>query len=223
MMQRSRRRTSAAWLFAGALVTAVIAGCGAHPSAKGGPTPRGQGALREPVGDPTEAAPTPALFGEKVIANLFSHPGPLQVSEVDMGPEWAEKGKVVWAASYAAADGSFAPLTLILFEGRYRGLSISDNQRELLRGSGSYKDVDFGKGRTGFALRAADDKGGAEETAAITSPRGRFELLLLESVPKGGPSETPETAAYRSLLMDHTVRLMESVTRGMSELWRDPR
>ncbi|MFO0757559.1 MAG: hypothetical protein U0359_13770 [Byssovorax sp.] len=210
------------------LVLVGLSAC--HPHAPAGPSAAGPGApqpapARGEAPLPTiggEAAPSPDLFSPKLVANLFSHPGPLLVSDVDMGPSWAEKGKVVWAVSFAADDGSFAPLTLILFEGRYRGLTITDNQRDLLRRSGLYKDLDFGKGRTGYALRAADDGGGAEETAAIRSPGGHYELLVLVSVPKGGPPETPGSAAYRSLLLEHTVRLMESVARGMSEQWKGP-
>lgn len=215
--QHGKRARSAAAL--GAIL--ALGACG--PRA-GTPGARGSEATSEaPTGDPREAPPAAEMFSEKVVANLFSHPGPLVASDVDMGPAWAQKGKVVWAASYAAADGSFAPLTLILFEGHYRGLTITDNQRDLLRRSALYKDLDFGHGRTGYALRASNDDGGAEETALIRSPRGRFELLLLVSVPKGGPAATKESEAYRSLLMEYTVRLMESVAKGMSELWKDRR
>lgn len=174
------------------------------------------------MGDPREAPPQKELFSTQVIANLFSYPAalPLVVSDVDMGPAWAQKGKVVWAESFAAADDSFAPVTLILFEGRYRGMTVTENQRDLLRRSGLYKDLDFGDGRAGYALRAASDTGEAEETASIQSPRGRFELLVLVSVPKGGPREAPGAEAYRSLLMEHTVRLMESVAKGLGGVWK---
>ncbi len=214
--QHSQRAKKAAALAA----VLALGACGSRPTSPAArdvaPSPR-----EAAVGDPRESPPSPELFDPRVVANLFSHPGPLVASDVDMGPAWSQKGKVVWALSFAAADESFAPLTLILFEGHYRGLTISDNQRDLLRRSGLYKDLDFGHGRTGYALRASNDAGGAEETALVRSPRGRFELFLLVSVQKGGPRATPEAEAYQSLLMEHTVRLMESVAKGMSELWKD--
>ena len=42
---------------------------------------------------------------------------------------------------------------------------------------------------------------------------------MLVDVPKGGPAEAPGESAYRALLMDYTVKLLEAVAKGMDEAW----
>jgi predicted small lipoprotein YifL len=205
------------WIFASALSTlaalATLAGCGHHGPARA-PNP-----ADAPIGDPTEAAPPKTLFTAKSVASLFSYPLKLTLSESDLGPEWSQKGKVVWSVALAAEDDTFAPVTLILFDGHYRGLTISDDQKDILRRSSLFKDLAFSGGRTGYAMRAAGDAGDTEETALIPSPRGRYELLVLVTVPKAGPTEAPGTEAYRALLTEYTVRLVETVARGLEAEW----
>lgn len=206
------------WIPALALSTiaalASLAGCGAA----GAPHARGAAEVRP--GDPTEAPPAKALFTAKSVASLFSYPQKLTVTEAQVGPEWSQKGRIVWSIAFVADDDTFAPVTMILFDGRYGGLTVSDDQKDLLRRSGLFKDLDFGgANRTGYAMRATGEAGAAEETALIPSPRGRYELLVLVDVPKGGPTEAPGTEAYRALLMEYTVRLVETVARGLEATW----
>ena len=202
------------WIFAAALSTiAALTGCRSHGAA------RAPSAADAPIGDPTEAAPPKTLFSAKSVASLFSYPPKLTLSESELGPEWSQKGKVVWSVAYAADDDTFAPVTLILFDGHYRGLTISDNQKDILRRSGLFKDLAFDRGRAGYAMRAGGEAGDTEETALIPSPRGRYELLVLVTVPKAGPTEAPGTEAYRALLTEYTVRLVESVARGLDAKW----
>jgi hypothetical protein len=188
----------------------------ARPAA--GSSPQTAGAI--PAEAAGEAAPPKTIFTAKMIADLFSYPREITASDASLGPEWAQKGKVVWSIAFAAADDTFAPVTMILFDGRYRGMTVSDNQKDLLRRSGLFKDLAFGEGRAGYAMRAAGDAGDAEETASIPSPRGRYELLVLVDVPKDGPTEAPGTEAYRSLLTEFTVRLMETVAKGIDAEWK---
>jgi hypothetical protein len=197
-----------------ALMTAT-AGCG---GAKGKDPNAGTGASRVEFGDPREPPLAKDFFTPEAIASLFSFYAPLGVLDADLGPEWHDRGEVVWAVTYAGPDDTFAPVTLILFKGHYRPDPLSDNQRDLLRRSGGYKDMSYGLGRKGYAMLAAGD-GTAVETALIPSPRGRFELLVLVEVPKGGPAEAPGEGAYRALLMDYTVKLLEAVVKGMDEAW----
>jgi len=207
------------WISASALSTlaalATLAGCGGHGhGAARAPTP-----AEAPIGDPTEAPPPKTLFTAKSVASLFSYPLKLTLSESELGPEWSQKGKVVWSVALAADDDTFAPVTLILFDGHYRGLTISDDQKDILRRSALFKDLTFDRGRTGYAMRAAGEAGDTEETALIPSPRGRYELLVLVTVPKAGPTEAPGTEAYRALLTEYTVRLVETVARGLEAEW----
>ena len=201
------------WIPAFALVTiAALAGCGAsvaHPRPAAAVAP----------GDPKEAPPAKTLFTAKSVASLFSYPQKLTMTEAQVGPEWSQKGHIVWSVAFVADDETFAPVTMILFEGHYGGLTVSDDQKDLLRRSALFKDLDFGRDRPGYALRATGEAGAAEETALIISPRGRYELLVLVDVPKGGPTEAPGTEAYRALLMEYTVRLMETVAHGLDATW----
>ena len=203
------------WISACALLTiATLAGCGGGAHA---PRP---GAFAEAApGDPKEAPPAKTLFTAKSVASLFSYPQKLTMTEAQLGPEWSQKGHVVWSVAFVADDDTFAPVTMILFDGHYRGLTISDDQKDLLRRSSLFKDLDFKRDRPGYAMRATGVDGAAEETALIISPRGRYELLVLVDVPKGGPTEAPGTEAYRALLMEYTVRLMETVARGFDAKW----
>lgn len=202
------------WIPACALVTiAALAGCSgaaAHPRSI---------AEAAAPGDPKEAPPAKTFFTAKSVASLFSYPQKLTMTEAQVGPEWSQKGRVVWSIAFVAADDTFAPVTMILFDGHYGGLTISDDQKDLLRRSALFKDLDFGRDRPGYAMRATGEAGAAEETALIISPRGRYELLVLVDVPKGGPTEAPGTEAYRDLLMEYTVRLMETVARGLDATW----
>lgn len=200
------------WIPACALLSIVaLAGCGGPARAPGAPEAH--------YGDPTEAPPPKTLFTAKSLASLFSYPQKLTVTEAQLGPEWSQKGRVVWSIAFVADDDTFAPVTMILFEGRYTGLTISDDQKDLLRRSSLFKDLDFGRDHLGYAMRATGEAGAAEETALIPSPRGRYELLVLVDVPKGGPTEAPGTEAYRALLMEYTVRLVETVARGLDATW----
>lgn len=201
------------WIPACALsLLAALAGCGSS-AAQAPATPEAR------YGDPTEAPPPKTLFTAKAVASLFSYPNKLTLTEAQLGPEWSQKGRVVWSVAFVADDDSFAPVTMILFEGRYTGLTISDDQKDLLRRSSLFKDLDFHRDHLGYAMRAAGEAGAAEETALIPSPRGRYELLVLVDVPKGGPTEAPGTEAYRALLMEYTVRLVETVARGLDAIW----
>ena len=202
------------WIPACALsLLTALAGC------SGGSAARAPGAAEAHHGDPTEAPPPKTLFTAKSLASLFSYPQKLTVTEAQLGPEWAQKGRVVWSIAFVADDDTFAAVTMILFEGRYAGLTISDDQKDLLRRSSLFKDLDFGRDHLGYAMRATGEAGAAEETALIPSPRGRYELLVLVDVPKGGPTEAPGTEAYRALLMEYTVRLVETVARGLDATW----
>ena len=96
---------------------------------------------------------------------------------------------------------------------------LDANVKNLLRTQDAYHDLDYGGGRKGFAMRAAG-LGGPLDTATIPSPKGRYELLLVIDVPKGGPKEGKGTEAYRSLLMDYPVKLIEVVAKGIAERWR---
>ena len=211
----SSRAVKLRWIPACALLTiAALAGCGGG----GGAThPRSIAAIAP--GDPKEAPPAKTLFTAKSVASLFSYPQKLTMTEAQVGPEWSQKGHIVWSVAFVADDDTFAPVTMILFDGHYGGLTISDDQKDLLRRSALFKDLDFGRDRPGYAMRATGDAGAAEETALIISPRGRYELLVLVDVPKGGPTEAPGTEAYRALLMEYTVRLMETVARGFDATW----
>lgn len=194
------------------LALAALTGCG-------GGAPRARGPAEVLPGDPTEPGPAKKLFSTKLVGQLFSYPQKLTMTEAELGPEWAQKGRVVWSIAYVADDDTFAPVTMILFEGHYGGLTISDDQKDLLRRSHLFKDLDFGRDHLGYAMRAAGEAGAAAETALIPSARGRYELLVLVDVPKGGPTEAPGTEAYRALLMEYTVRLMETVARGLDAAW----
>jgi len=196
----------------------LIAGCGPKGSGKGAGN---GGKVDTRTGDQGEPAPPKTLFSAQQIASLFSHPGPLGVNDATLGPEWQDKGKVVWAVSYASPDETFAPVTVVLFEGRYLGQTLSTYEKDLLRRSGGYKDLEYANGRTGWAMRAGGE-GDAIETALIPSPRGRFHLLVMVEVSNAGPTEAPDTAAYRALLMDYTVKLLESVALGLDEAWVKP-
>ena len=201
------------WIPACALLTiAALAGCGA-----GAAHPRSTAEIAP--GDPKEAPPARTLFTAKSVASLFSYPQKLTMTEAQVGPEWSQKGHVVWAIAFVADDDTFAPVTMILFDGHYRGLTISDDQKDLLRRSALFKDLEFGRDRPGYAMRATGVDGAAEETALVISPGGRYELLVLVDVPKGGPTEAPGTEAYRALLMEYTVRLVETVARGLDATW----
>jgi hypothetical protein len=194
------------------LALAALGGCG------------GVAAPPRPVaeiapGDAKEPPPAKTLFTARSVASLFSYPRKLTMTEAQVGPEWSQKGKVVWSIAFVADDDTFAPVTMILFDGHYRGLTISDDQKDLLRRSALFKDLDYGRDRPGYAMRATGVDGAAEETALIISPRGRYELLVLVDVPKGGPTEAPGTEAYRALLMEYTVRLVETVARGLEATW----
>jgi hypothetical protein len=202
------------WIPACALsLLTALAGC------SGGSAARAPGVAEAHYGDPTEAPPPKTLFTAKSVGSLFSYPQKLTVTEAQLGPEWSQKGRVVWSIAFVADDDTFAPVTMILFEGRYTGLTISDDQKDLLRRSSLFKDLDFGRDHLGYAMRATGEAGAAEETALIPSPRGRYELLVLVDVPKGGPTEAPGTEAYRALLMEYTVRLVETVARGLDATW----
>lgn len=194
----------------------MISGCsgqrGSGPEA-GLPDPSGT-----EQGDPGEAPPPKTLFSPGEIASLFSYPNPLGVNDAELGPEWLQRGTVVWAVSYASPDDTFAPVTLILFKGRYRAANLTMYEKDLLLRSGGYKDLQYKDGRTGYAMRAGGD-GDAMETASIPSAGGRYELLVLIEVPNGGPKEAPGTEAYRALLMDYTVKLLETVAVGMDASW----
>lgn len=208
----------AALALALALTTATAtatAGCG---GAKGKAPKVVGGADSGEIGDPSEPPLAKDFFTPETIASLFSFYAPLGVLDAQLGPEWHDRGKVVWAVTYAGPDDTFAPVTLILFKGHYRPDPLSDNQRDLLRRSGGYKDMSYALGRKGYAMLAAGE-GTAVETALIPSPRGRFELLVLVEVPKDGPAEAPGEGAYRALLMDYTVKLLEAVAKGMDEAW----
>jgi hypothetical protein len=212
---RTQRHTAGVLFLALAL---LIAGCGPKGSGKGAGN-AGKDDTR--TGDQGEPTPPKTLFSAHQIASLFSHPGPLGVNDATLGPEWEGKGKVVWAVSYASPDETFAPVTVILFEGRYLGQTISTYEKDLLQRSGGYKDLEYKNGRAGWAMRAGGE-GDAIETALIPSPRGRFHLLVLVEVSSSGPTEAPDTAAYRALLMDYTVKLLESVALGLDEAWVKP-
>ncbi|MEP7125468.1 MAG: hypothetical protein ABJE95_31335 [Byssovorax sp.] len=203
------------WIPACALLTiATLAGCGGLAHA-----PRAQPVAEAAPGDPKEPPPAKTLFSASSVASLFSYPQKLTATEAQLGPEWAQKGHIVWAIAFVADDDTFAPVTMILFDGHYKGLTISDDQKDLLRRSNLFKDLDFKRDRPGYAMRATGEAGAAEETALIISPRGRYELLVLVDVPKGGPTEAPGTEAYRALLMEYTVRLMDTVARGFDATW----
>jgi hypothetical protein len=203
------------WIPACALLTiATLAGCGG-----GAHAPRAGAVAEAAPGDPKEAPPAKTLFTAKSVASLFSYPQKLTMTEAQVGPEWSQKGKIVWSIAFVADDDTFAPVTMILFDGHYRGLTISEDQKDLLRRSSLFKDLDFKRDRPGYAMRATGVDGAAEETALIISPRGRYELLVLVDVPKGGPTEAPGTEAYRALLMEYTVRLMDTVARGFDATW----
>jgi predicted small lipoprotein YifL len=206
------------WIPACALLTiaalAALAGCGGS-----GGAPHARTIAEVQPGDPHEAPPAKTLFTAKSVASLFSYPQKLTMTEAQLGPEWAQKGKIVWSIAFVADDDTFAPVTMILFDGHYRGLTISDDQKDLLRRSHLFKDLNFGRDRPGYAMRAIGDAAAAEETALVISPRGRYELLVLVDVPKGGPTEAPGTEAYRALLMDYSVRLVETVARGLDATW----
>jgi hypothetical protein len=201
------------WIPACALLTiAALAGCGS-------PATHARTVAEAMPGDPKEPPPAKTLFTAKSVASLFSYPQKLTMTEAQVGPEWSQKGRIVWSVAFVADDDTFAPVTMILFEGRYSGLTISDDQKDLLRRSALFKDLDFGRDHLGYAMRATGEAGAAEETALIPSPRGRYELLVLIDVPKGGPTEAPGTEAYRALLMEYTVRLVETVARGLEATW----
>jgi hypothetical protein len=201
---------------AGAILAAlaVIAGCG------GAPPPPAPSPPAAPAPAPAEAPPARDLFAAPAMASLFSYPRPLAVTDAALGPEWRDgsNGTIVWAIAFAA-DETFAPVTLILFEGPYRGMKLDANVKNLLRTQDAYHDLDYGGGRRGFAMQAAG-LGGPLDTATIPSPKGRYELLLVIDVPKGGPKEGKGTEAYRSLLMDYPVKLIEVVAKGIAERWR---
>lgn len=194
----------------------LAVGCGPKAGAKGA---KDTDVPFERTGDQSEPVPPKTLFSAQEIASLFSHPGPLGVNDAPLGPEWKQRGKVLWSVSYASPDETFAPVTLILFEGRYRGNTLGPYEKDLLLRSGGYKDLEYAKGRTGWAMRAGDDSGDALETALIPSPRQRFQLLVLVQVTNQGPTEAPNTAAYRALLMDYTVKLLEAVAKGIDVAW----
>lgn len=203
------------WISTFALFSIVaLAGCGKGPGAARAPS---DGFVA--IGDPTEAPPPKTLFTAASVASLFSYPRKLTLSESELGPEWSQKGRVVWSVAFAADDDTFAPVTLILFDGHYRGLTISNDQKDILRRSSLFKDLAFARGRTGYAMRAGGEATDTEETALIPSPRGRYELLLMVTVPKNGPTEAPGTEAYRALLTEYTVRLVETVARGLEAEW----
>ncbi len=198
-------------------------GCGASRgkslAAEPGPSGPGkdQGAAAGPI---TELPPAKDVFTGQLIASLFSYPHALEASDATLGPEWKDKGKIVWARSYVAGDDSFAPVTLVLFESPYKGMTLTPAEKNVLRLSNGYKELAYeGSGRRGFAWRAAGGADDAIETALIPSPAGRFEMLVLIDVPKGGPKERKGTEAYRSLLMDFTVTLIETVARGIDAQW----
>lgn len=206
------------WIPACALLTIAasvpLGGCGGS-----GGAPHARTIVEAAPGDPNEPPPAKTLFTAKSVASLFSYPQKLTMTEAQVGPEWSQKGKIVWSIAFVADDDTFAPVTMILFDGHYRGLTISDDQKDLLRRSHLFKDLDFGHDRPGYAMRATGDAGAAEETTLVISPRGRYELLVLVDVPKGGPIEAPGTEAYRALLMDYSVRLVETVARGLDATW----
>jgi hypothetical protein len=205
------------WRTAGStalVLSLVISGCS-------GQNGSGQGAAQpgdDEIGDPTEAAPPKTLFSPTEIASFFSYNAPLGVNDADLGPDWETKGKILWAVTYASPNDTFAPVTLILFKGHYREKPLTIYEKDLLLHSGGYKDLTYKNGRTGYAMRAAGD-GDALETASIPSPRGRYELLVLIDVKREGPEEGPGTEAYRALLMDYTVKLLESVAMQMDAAW----
>jgi hypothetical protein len=219
--------TRATRLRAACALAALTAGA-CHPRPP--PAPPGVASLPaaaapsvEPApGDRDEPPPSADLFRPEVVASLFSYGRPLQRSPAELGPEWKGDGTLVWAEAYASADETFAKVTLVLFDGRFQGMTLDDRQKNILRLSDSYHDLDFGPGRAGYATRAQSDTG-ALETASIPSPRGRYELLVLVELPKGGPKEGPGSEAYRSLLMGYPVKLLESVARGIDEMWTRPR
>jgi hypothetical protein len=152
------------------------------------------------------------------VASLFSYTRPLVRAPVTLGPEWKDSGAIVWALSFTAPEGGFAPVMLVLFEGRYRGMNLGPNEKRLLRTSDAYHDLDFGGGRAGFAMRAGSATG-ALETATVPSPRGRYELLIVIDLPQGGPRELKGTEAYRALLMDYPIKLIETVAHGLDGMW----
>jgi|HubBroStandDraft_6_1064221.scaffolds.fasta_scaffold150621_2 hypothetical protein len=174
------------------------------------------------TGDRDEPPPSADLFRPEIVASLFSFPRPLVRAPAELGPEWKGNGTMVWAQTYASGDDTFAKVTLVLFDGRYRGMTLDDRQRNLLRLSDAYHDLDFGGGRAGYVMLAQGDTG-ALETATLPSPRGRYELLVVVELPKGGPKEGPGSEAYRSLIMGYPVKLLESVARGIDELWSHPK
>jgi len=196
-----------------------VAGCGARAKgpAEPGPPAVKTDATNAPVSEPP---PAKEVFTGEMMASLFSYPYALEATDVELGPAWKDKGKIVWARSYVAKDASFAPATLVLLEAPYKGMNLKPSEKNLLRLSEAYKDLDYeGSGRKGFAWRAAGEGGDAIETALIPSPAGRYEMLLLIDVPKGGPKERKGAEAYRSLLMDYTVKLIETVARGLDARW----
>jgi hypothetical protein len=192
-----------------AALALALAGCG-PARAPEAPTP----ATPAAPGDPSEPPLAADLLTSKAIASLFSYPGPLDRAPAELGPEWQNNGKVAWALSFTSPDGTFAAVTIILFDGRFRGMTLTAAEKDMLRTSDAFHDLDFGGGRKGYAMRA-----GALETASIPSPRGRYELLLLIDVPHAGPREGKGSEAYRSLLMDYPVKLIGSVAQGLAELW----
>jgi hypothetical protein len=182
------------------------------------PTVAAPAAAPAPVGDRDEPPPSAELFRPEVVASLFSYSRPLVRAPAELGPAWQGNGTIVWAEAYTSPDDTFAKVMLVLFDGKYRGMALDDRQKNILRLSDAYHDLDFGGGRRGYATHAASDTG-ALETASIPSPRGRYELLVLVELPKGGPKEGPGSEAYRALLMGYPVKLLESVARGIDEMW----
>jgi hypothetical protein len=62
--------------------------------------------------------PAPSAIRPEPIARAARHPGPLLVREKGIGEIARTYGTPVWAASVSAADGSFAPMRIILLDGR---------------------------------------------------------------------------------------------------------
>jgi hypothetical protein len=190
--------------------------------------------------------PAPSAIRAEPIARAARHPGPLLVREESNRAMAGTYGTPVWVASVSAADGSFAPMSILLlesgsalaaslakggaapqdYEAELRRRADDPNQPEALRQldrlrgqGGLVRPVPLANGRSGYAAVLGFGPDRTRVSTLLPSPDARYELVIIVDVPfqRAGAAMPPELGRYRTRLAGE---LLESVQEMAMSVYR---
>lgn len=141
--------------------------------------------------------PAPSVVRPEPIARAARHPGPLLVREESIGELARTYGTPVWVASVSAADGSFAPMRVVLIEGGSPlAAQLAEGRAALVR------PVPLASGRRGYAAILGLTPDATRVAIVLPSPDARYEVVITVEAPflREGATVAPELGRYRTRL-----------------------